>query len=379
MHQFGTSAGELGYSVAVDSTGNVYVVGRTTGIFSGQTAPGNGDAFVWKYNSVGSLVWGQQFGTSGDDGAWAVATDASGNVLVTGDTSGAFVGSNAGENDGFVRKLDSSGGVVWTQQFGTNKDDHVRAVAVDAGGNVFVAGYTLGALSGSNAGNNDAFVRKYSSGGTAAWTRQFGTASDDQASSAAVDASGNVYVAGKTIAPGTYNSFLQKYDASGNPLWSQPFADAYTFSAAVDPNGYVLVAGLTDYSLSSPNAGISDAFVRKYDNSGGVVWTRQFGTSANDYAYGVATDASGNVFVAGFTDGSLAGANLGSDDALVRKFDSSGNVVWTQQFGTSARDSISAVSVDANGKVYVAGSTSGTFSGQTSAGDWDAWVAQLSP
>ena len=108
-------------------------------------------------------------------------------------------------------------------------------------------------------------------------------------------------------------------------------------------------------------------FVRKYDAEGTEVWTRQFGTSEQDYAVAVAVVA-GSLYVTGVTKGALPGQSVSGDtDAFVRKYDTEGNEVWTRQFGSSGADRPSGVAADAVG-VYVAGRTWATLPGQTSAG-----------
>src|SRR6202041_1583750 len=113
---------------------------------------------------AGNTLWTQQFGTSDTDVAYGVAVDGSGNVYVAGYTTGSLQGTNAGGYDGFVRKLDSAGDTLWTQQFGTSSGDFAQGVAVDGSGNVYVAGYTTGSLQGTSAGGYDAFIAKFSQG-----------------------------------------------------------------------------------------------------------------------------------------------------------------------------------------------------------------------
>ena len=161
--------------------------------------------------------------------------------------------------------------------------------------------------------------------------------------------------------------------------WIRQFGSSATdlgLKISVDASG-VYVAGHTIGALpGQTSAGGADAFVRKYDASGNELWTRQFGSSAFDLALGISVDASG-VYVAGHTTGALPGqTSAGSGDAFVRKYDTSGNVVWTRQFGSSASDVAFGISVDASG-VYVAGWTFGALPGQTSAGSFDAFVAKL--
>jgi len=284
-----------------------------------------------------------------------------------------------------VRKYDASGNVLWTRQFGTTSDDVAYGISVDASG-VYVAGYTGGTLPGqTSSGGYDAFVRKYDANGTESWTRQFGTSSTDYASGISVDAS-SVYVAGYTggtlpgqTSSGSYDAFVRKYDASGNVLWTRQFgttSDDVAYGISVDASG-VYVAGYTNGTLpGQTSSGGYDAFVRKYDASGTESWTRQFGTTSADFAYGISVDASG-VYVAGYTNGTLPGqTSSGSYDAFVRKYDASGNVLWTRQFGTSSTDYAYGISVDAS-SVYVAGYTGGTLPGQTSSGGADAFVMKM--
>jgi hypothetical protein len=334
--------------------------------------------------TTGQIQWIRQFGTATTDEAFGIAVDASG-IYVAGRTRGTLPGQTSagpGFDDAFVRKYDAGGNEVWTRQFGSATTDEARGIAVDASG-IYVAGSAEGALPGqSSAGGFDAFVRKYDVSGTELWTRQFGTRGHDGAFGIAVDASG-IYVAGFTTEtfPGQINparfgfdAFVRKYDVSGSELWTRQFGtvDAdLAFGIAVDASG-IYVAGLAGDALpGQTGAGAGDAFVRKYDASGNEVWTRQFGSTSFDEALGIAVDASG-VYVAGRTFGTLPDS-AGADDAFVRKYDVSGTELWTRQFGSTLFDLAEGIAVDASG-IYVAGRTDGTLPGQTSAGGFDAFV-----
>jgi hypothetical protein len=206
----------------------------------------------------------------------------------------------------------------------------------------------------------------------------------DLAQAQAVDADGNVYVVGSTqgtlpghtSAGGVNDAFVRKYDANGTEVWTKQFGTSRrdeAYGISIDGSN-VYVSGFTDGTfLGQTKAGGYDAFIRKYDSDGNDVWTRQFGTSGDDQAREISVDPSG-VYVTGWTRGTLQGqVSLGGIDAFVRKYDSDGNDVWTRQFGTSGNDLAGVISVDGSG-VYVTGSTLGTFSGQTSAGGHDAFV-----
>ena len=164
--QLGSSSNDDAFGVATDSSGNVYVTGATTGGLDCNTSAYGNDLFVVKYNSSGTKQWTKQLGTSSRDVANGVATDSSGNVYVTGDTTGGLDGNtSAGSNDLFVVKYNSSGTKQWTQQLGTSSNDNANGVATDSSGNVYVTGGTEGDLDGTNAGSTDLFVVKYNSDG----------------------------------------------------------------------------------------------------------------------------------------------------------------------------------------------------------------------
>lgn len=240
------------------------------------------DMFIVKYNGAGNRQWSRQFGAAGDDEGVGIAIDAQGNVYVAGSTRGGVLDGNinAGGFDLFVVKYDATGTRQWTREFGAPADDRATGIATDPQGNVYVTGSTSGSLDSSiNAGSVDLFVVKYDAAGTRLWTRQLGSPGDDIATGIASDTQGNVYVSGHTMG---------------------------------------MLGG-------NANAGGTDSFIVKYDGTGIKQWTREFGTTTDDIATGIATDAQGNVCVTGYTSGSLDGnTNAGGDDFFIVKYDSSG-------------------------------------------------------
>ena len=391
--QFGSVSSDPAAGVAVDASGNSYVVGWTDGALPGQTSSGGADAWVRKYDATGTVVWTHQFGAGGFAAALGVAVDASGDVYVAGVTDNELPGQiNGGgfRDDAFLRKYDSGGAILWTRQFGTAGNDAALGVAVDASGNVYVAGDVEGTLSGQiSSGGYDAFVRTYDPAGGVLWTSQFGTSGIDSAHGVAVDASGNAWAAGVTTgtfagqtSAGGDDAFARAYDSAGTALWTSQFGTAgsdFANGAAVDASGNASVVGFVNGTLiGQSSSGGRDAFVLTYAAAGTVLWTRQFGTAGDDYAAGVAMDANGNAYVVGGADGTLPGqASAGGFDAFVRAYDSSGSALWTYQFGSADRDGASSVAVDTAGTLSVAGVTDGTLPGQTSAGARDAFVVRI--
>jgi len=375
IRQFGTSNDDQARAILAAGS-SVYVTGWTVGELPGQKKVGRQDSYLRKYDPDGKELWTRQFDIGNYSEGRAIAASAS-EVYLAGLT----------RDDGFVRKFDANGKELWTRQIGTasDADDQILAIALDATG-IYVAGSTADVLPGqTSAGNADAFVRKYDPEGKELWTRQFGTSSFDQARGIAVNNSG-VYVAGLTVgampgatSTGTHDVFVRKYDAGGKELWTHQFGTSNldeVCGIAVDGSG-VYVAGTTRGALQGQtNAGGADMFIRKYDAAGKEMWTRQFGTVEYDHARAISVHDAG-VYVAGWTLGSIPRqASHGMHDALIARFSTAGEPIWTHQFGSSNLDDPFGICVDSSG-IYVAGLTGGKLSGQKNAGSVDTFVAKF--
>ena len=384
--QFGSVSEDEGLAVATGATGNIAVAGR---LGADQAGSGSfaGGAFVRLYTAAGTLLWADQFGGDVGGEAHGVAIDGGGNVIVAGSVMGLLGSTDNGTIDAFVRKYSPSGDVVWTRQFGTPGSDSARALAAAPDGSFVVAGNTEGQLGGPSSGEADAYVRKYDPDANPVWTRQIGTAGTDLSFGVAIAADQSVIVVGYTrgdlagAAIGAGDAFVRKYGRDGDVLWTKQFGTAGNDSAhavAVDEAGNVFVAGTADDALSGPGMGGREAYLRKYGASGNIVWTRHIATGLPDDAWGLAVDADGNAIVAGSTEGNLDAANPGGQDAFVRKFGPDGNIVWSQQFGTSSYDLVMAAAVDGAGNVILTGFTGGDLAAPN-AGYSDVFLRKLAP
>jgi hypothetical protein len=228
--QLGTASTDSGWGIATDNSRNIYVCGSTTGIM-GDTQYGQNDLYLVKYNSRGVLLWTRQMGSNQHDvvkSGCRVAADNSGNVYITSATLGSIDGqTNAGSGDMYLMKYDSGGNYKWTRQVGGIEGDFGENIAVDASGNIYVTGesYSNPYDGQSNAGYNDMFLSRYDSSGNRQWTRMLGGTGEDFGQGVAVDTNGNIYVAGTTSSPAfdgipiigdECDAFLVKYDSSGN-------------------------------------------------------------------------------------------------------------------------------------------------------------------
>jgi hypothetical protein len=327
IRQFGTSAGDyLGIS-SPDGSGGIYVGGMTRGSLGGPNA-GAQDAWLARYDSAGNQVWIRQFGTASIDRLNAAATDGASGIYVSGDTLGNLRGLQAGGGDAWLARFDSLGNQLWIHQFGTTTEDGVYASAPDGSGGVYVSGPTGGALAGPYLGSGDAWLARYDGAGNSIWSRQIGTNRGELAYGAAPDGLGGVYICGFT--------------------WG---------------------------GLGGPNAGVEDAWTARYDALGNQIWIGQLGTSMMDIASECSPDGAGGAFVVGWTHGSLGGQNAGTSDAWLARYDGTGNQAWILQLGTSSADTAYKSAPDASGGVYLGGFTGGSLGGPK-AGGGDVWLAR---
>jgi uncharacterized delta-60 repeat protein len=333
-------------AIAVDASGNVYVTGASLG-----TAWPDYDYATIKYDSSGNQLWVARYnGPASDfDFATAIAVDSSGNVYVTG----ASEGSGTGPFDYATVKYDSSGQQQWVARYNGpgNDDDEAYGIAVDATGNVYVTGYSVGSKSG-----NDYATIKYNSDGQEQWVARYNgpSNSNDYGRAIGIDGSGNVYVTGSSIGSSGFDYATVKYDSSGQEQWAARYngpgnEDDEPSAMAVDSSGNVYVTG---YSTGSGT--FYDYTTIKYNTSGTEEWVARYNGPASllDIAYAIALDASGNVYVTGWS----VGLGTGYDYATV-KYDNSGQEQWVERYdGTGDTDDQAyAIAVDSSANVYVTG------------------------
>ena len=292
------------WDIDVDNVGNVFVTGSSDG------AGTNSAATTVRYNSAGVQQYANRFegvGTSIDAGFAIYVDSLTGTAYVTGYT----FQSAAADFDYITLKYNLAGVQQWATQYNSpdGNYDEARAIAVDASGNVYVTGYSQTLV----LTNYDYATVKYNSAGVQQWqVRYNGTGNDyDRANAIALDAAGNVYITGKSVGVGSTaeDAFTIKYDNSGVSQWTARYngaANGYdeAKALAVDTSGNVYITGYS-YSSGSNN----DYLTIKYDASGTQEWITKYNGTANntDQAAAIAVDAIGNVFITGLSKG--AGSN----------------------------------------------------------------------
>ncbi|MDB4358329.1 Ig-like domain-containing protein, partial [bacterium] len=358
------------FSVAQDSTGAVYTAGTFSGTidldFSASSSElisvGADDIFVAKYDSGGTFVWAKQFGSTGRDKAYTITIDQSDNLRIGGFFEGSVdfdpgVGTDtltsAGAGDGYVLSLDADGNYLWAGRFGgvgtgwANGDgDFVNTIAVDGSGNTYVGGVI------------------YQGSGPAVDV-EFGT--------------GSTTVTGS----GQQNTIIVKIDASGELVWAKHFDSGFLNgpnSLDINTNGDIVIGGgLHSQSMDADpglgvatlNAsGLSDAYIVVLDQDGNFRWAHEYGTAGEESIKGVATDASGNIYVNAGISGSVdldpgAGEELftavGSYDLVIVSFDSDGNYRWSESYGDASAQSGWGMTVNGQDELVVSGLFEGSL------------------
>lgn len=399
----GSSVLDNGNGIAVDGSGNVYVTGYSGGTWGTPVRAFSGfyNAFAAKLDSSGALVWNTFLGSQNDDG-WGIAVDGSGNVYVTGSSSGTWatpVRAYTSGVDSFAAKLDSSGALIWNTFLGGDNNDYGYGIAVRGSGNVYITGYSYGAWGTPvrpYTSGVDAYAAKLDSSGALIWNTFFDGADFYGSNGIAVDASENVYVAGTSrktwgtpvrTFSGVRDAFAAKLDSSGALTWNTFLGGTgkdWGYGIAMDASGNVYVTGFSEAAWGTPIrafSGVSDAYAVKLNSSGALIWNTFLGGSNSDNGSAIAVDGNENVYVSGTSSSSWGKSirpSLG-DDIFAAKLKPSGVLTWNTFLGGIADDFGTGIAVDANKNVYVAGwgiSSWGTPV-RPNSGDYDALVVKL--
>ncbi len=352
--RYDNSGDDLAYAIAVDGSGNVYVTGESYN--SDLEIENDWDYATVKYNSKGEEQWVARYNGLGNDWDWAtaIAVDGSGNVYVTGGSYGSDT-----YYDYATVKYNSEGQEQWVARYNEPRNawDEANAIVIDGSGNVYVTGESCG-----SAGSSDYATVKYNSSGEEQWVARYdGMEHIDYAYAIAVDGSGNVYVTGFSYGgSGTDHDYATvKYNSEGEEEWVARYngpgnSGDYANAIAVDGSGNVYVTGESYGSGSS-----FDYMTVKYNSEGEEQWVARYDGPGNssDEAHAIAVDGSGNVYVTGYSKGS----DTYYDYATV-KYNSSGQEQWVARYDGPGNDDdyASAIAVDGSGNVYVTGGSEGS-------------------
>ena len=354
-----------------------------------------------------SVYWTDQFGSASVDVPSAIVSASNGDTIVYGAAGGSLVNgySVGGSSDLFLARYNKAGDRKWIVQFGASGFEYSsRTIALASNGDIIVAGTVIGGTFDgyTRVGDTDVFVARFNRNGRRLWLKQYAGSGNEIAGSVAVAPSGDIYLAlssssafpdgsaGLTAVFGGLDAVLTKLDRKGKIKWSRSMGtagDDYGFGVAVSRRNEVYLVGTTEGELAGTgrSGGDDDGFIAKFDRSGVQKWVLQSGDVGADGLFAVTTNARGEVYAAGSTE-ALNGGTVpgfkdlqGAQDGIVVKFDRLGTVLWANQHGTAGRDSDWSIAVARNGQVFVGGITDGAWSGYTNKGGFDTYVARLAP
>lgn len=311
-----------------------------------------------KYTPEGRRLWARTYkgAGSGDSVGNVLTTDIRGNVFVAG-----TVDNGTTKKDIAVLKYDAWGNLIWSRTLDgiASGDDGATAIALDPRGNVYVAGWSWG----GDTKSFDLIVAKYAPYGQFFWQKRYNGPGNgaDVATALTVDDSGNACVTGYSY--GTVKNGMDivtiKYATDGKVLWSMryngPGSDwDQSTSIATDAAGNVYVAG---YSVGKSTQ--SDFVTLKYDPKGVLLWTRRFNGNSNSYdlANALFVDDDGNAYIAGSSSIGVTSTNYPLADLVIIKYDPLGNVVWQSSYRRSQSSYIqpNAIAVNPIGEVTITG------------------------
>lgn len=334
------------------------------------------------FSSAQNWEWVKQKGGISDANTSSIATDPWNNYYIVGSTT---------YTDGFISKYSSAGEFLWT----TNLAGAFASVTVDGTGNVYTTGRN----------NSNFIIAKLDSSGSPLWIKEAGQ--NSWGKSLSKDAYGNIYVTGTfsdSLQLDSFhlsggNSFIAKYDSSGNCEWAKIACQGCTsncISADVFGDIYVTgrFSGISSFgSFELTCLGHVDIFIAKYDSEGNCLWANRAGGSrpsvnySMDNGFAVAATAEGNVYVTGsFTDTASFGLDTlidasSANDVFIASYDGSGNLIWVKQAGGSVDDEGRCLAVDEEGSVYLGGSFVNSIAfGSTTLigyGNYDLFVTKL--
>jgi uncharacterized delta-60 repeat protein len=332
-------------SVAVDSSDNI--------IFAGRVVDGTDAIITAQLDDQGNTNWVRKLDSAAGDRALACAVDSSDNVVVAG------YSFTTGTQSIYVSKYNFSGALQWQRLLAeTGLGADAKGIATDTADAIFVAGQATLPISGNF--STGFYVAKYNSSGGLEWQRTLNTRVDDFqrtdiANAVAVDSSSNAIVVGRTDTEGAGEDdvLIAKYSSLGTLQWQRRLGGAANDEAnavAVDASDNIVIVGTT----SSDGAGNADILVAKYNSSGTLLWDRTLGGSSIEDGTGVTVDATGNIYVTGWT----FSQGPGTQNIVVAKYNSSGTIQWQRILGTTDNQTASAITLDVSGDIVIAGTLS---------------------
>ncbi|MEI7918181.1 MAG: type II secretion system protein [Candidatus Saccharibacteria bacterium] len=309
---WGGASGEFTNGLFQTSDAGYVVTGQTNSY-----GAGNGDMFLVKYATDGSLLWNKTWGGTGSDLGYAIVQTSDGGYAVTGDTASY----GAGSDDMFLAKYASDGSLTWNKTWGGTGIDYGNALIQTGDGGYVVMGYTAS----FGAGGVDTFLAKYASDGSLTWSKTWGGAAFDEGHGLIQTSDGGYAVTGYTssFGIGSNDMFLAKYASDGSLTWSKTWGGAGT---SADYGGGLIQTSDSGYTVvgytNSFGAGGSDIFLAKYASDGSLTWSKTWGGAGSDNGGWLFQTSDGGYVVSGNTND----YGSGNYDMFLAKYKSDGSI-----------------------------------------------------
>jgi hypothetical protein len=391
--------------------------------------PGSYAYFVVKYSPGGNVIWAR--GATGTAFSNSITSDIAGNIYVIGyyysntltiETT-TLTNNGNGYEEIFIVKYDSDGNCIWAKSAGGDQADGGYGIATDAGGNVYITGMFYSAslsfgstiLTNNGTGNSDFFIAKYDSNGDPVWAQSMGGSRYEYGNDITTFG-GKIYVTGNFQSdsvifgsyklyndePGNDVLFMTCYDNSGNVIWAKE-ADGLWGSVTGngithDFSGNIYVSGenysdtlvLGNDTLCNFSPGSSDIYLAKYSSGGNVIWARCAGGFDYDYCNAIAVDSVGNNYITGYfnsnsivfeNDTILNSSTSSYPEIFIAEYDSLGDMLWAKKAGGTSTDISEDIATGTGDNVYFTGTfhTTAVFGDVTliTSGNSDMFVADI--
>ncbi len=427
--QVGGSYRDTPSDATIDSEGNIYVTGLTTGVsgISADFDPGpnefnlpyspTDDAFIAKYDNLGTLVWAKQIASSNSAFGVEVEADTNNNIYVLGSFAGTTdfdpgpsvfnISSTGGTRDTFLLKLDNNGNFVWVKTINGVSWVDARSLELDTNNNFYIlldfaqtADFDPGAstfnLTSNSANLYDIGILKLDNNGSFVWAKSFGGSSEEYSSSLAISNTGNLYITGQfdgtvdfnpnagtfSLTSNSYDMFASALDNNGQFLWAISIGGSGIDDGTdieIDSTSNLYITGVFYNTVDfDPGTGIqekvgvggSDIYVLKLNSIGELAWVSTIGGAGGDFANNIELDSSQDIYFSGYFtntvdfDPSGGITNLtssGFNDIFTAKFNNSGQLVWAKSMGgTNSYDIPYGLALDSGKNIFTTGVFTGT-------------------
>jgi len=320
---YGGGGYEDAYFAEQTSDGGFILCGTTDRYFAADTQ----NVYVIKTDHNGDTLWTRSFGGLNAEGGKCVHEITGGGYIIVGNT----YSFGAGGGDVYVIKTDANGDTLWTKTYGTTNNEKAYDIQQTTDG-----GYIISGTRGLGAQGSDAYLIKTDAAGNVLWSNTYGGLEEDQGYSVKQTTDGGYIIGGRThdfnFNWSALAFYLVKVDANGNALWSKIIGgtgqeSGYDVQQTSD-GGYIM----TGNTAFDP-VGYGDVYLVKTDSMGNLLWSKTYGGPLHDYGHSVQQTADGGYVIAGGTK-----TTMFNDDGYVIKTNASGGLKWSRNFGSTSSD-----------------------------------------